>query len=404
MGLQNQSLSSLQHSATDAVSASESYQQTLSAQQRFGTQASFGAAETGYKIANDPGVMERLDQTLDQYGLRGDTQRLASQWKAAGWISDADQAYAAAGMSLLTGFSSPSYRTLDDQQSHQAHISGYQLLGDAFNAPQVDQTWNANRNESLKTNAPEIGKVRASVEQAHLNDPRDETESLNQRAQAQIHSATGKIAGGEARIEAQHDHNLAEREQNSREGFGQLANVKAEHFRQSIAAAANETPSAAEASYNYLGGSLYNSAKNIEAVGAGTKGVVNEFLSRADEAYSKGADYWEAIKFGASKSQAGFTEATKYWADQRVEAVADRLTPSQQVYYRAAMIDTFAGIAAFGENTGDLGVARQNLLDEEGQADGSNIAQLLKQAAGQNRKDLIDQIGNYNRTLGRVNY
>jgi conjugal transfer mating pair stabilization protein TraG len=90
MGLQNQSLSSLQHSATDAVSASETYQKSVSAQQRFGSQASFGAAETGYKIANEPKMMERLDQTLDQYGLRGDAQRLASQWKAAGWISNGD--------------------------------------------------------------------------------------------------------------------------------------------------------------------------------------------------------------------------------------------------------------------------------------------------------------------------
>lgn len=348
--------------------------------------------------------MERLDRTLDQYGLRGDTQRLASQWKAAGWISDADQAYAAAGMSLLTGFSSPSYRTLDDQQSHQAHISGYQLLGDAFNAPQADQSWNANQNESLKTNAPETGKVQSVVEQANLKDPREETESLNQRAQGQIRSATGRIADGEASVEAQHDRNQAEREQNSKDGFGQLANVKVEHFRQSIAAAANDTPSAAEASFNYLGGSLYNSAKNIEAVGAGAKGSLNEFIAHAEEAYSKKADHWEAIKYGASQSQAGFTEATKQWADQRVGAVSDRLTSSQQAYYRAAMIDTFAGIAVFGEKAGDLGAAKQKLLDEEGQDNGSNIAQLLKQAAGQNRKDLIDQIGNYNRALGRINY
>ena len=84
MGLQNESLSSLQHSATDAVTASETYQQTVSAQQRFGAQASFGAAETGNKLAKDPALMQRLDHALEQYGLRGDAQRLASQWKAAG--------------------------------------------------------------------------------------------------------------------------------------------------------------------------------------------------------------------------------------------------------------------------------------------------------------------------------
>ncbi|MDX8128071.1 conjugal transfer protein TraG N-terminal domain-containing protein [Methylomonas sp. OY6] len=404
MGLQSQSLSSLQRSATDVVSANETYQQTASAQQRFGSQASFGAAETGYKIANDSTLMERLDHTLDQHGLRGDTQRLASQWKAAGWISNSEQAYAAAGMSLLTGFSSPSYRTLDNQQSRQAEVAGYQLLGDAFNAPKADQSHSPVRNESLRDQAPHIGSVQSDVEQANLADPRTEVTGIGHRAQQQIDRTGNKIHSGQQAIEANHDQNLQELDQTSKTGFTEVANIKAEHFKAAIAAAANDTPSAAEASYNYLGGSLYNSAKNIEAVGAGTKGSVNEFIAHADEAYSKGAGYWEAIKFGASQSQAGFTEATTHWADQRVGAVADQLTPSQQAYYRVAMIDTFAGVAVFGENAGDLGAARQNLLDEEGQVDGSNIAQLLKQAAGQNRNDLIDQIGNYNRARGKINY
>jgi len=404
MGLQNQSLSSLQYTATDAISASESYQQTLSAQQRFGTQASFGVAETGYKIAHEPGLMERLDRTLDQYGLRGDTQRLASQWKASGWISDANQAYAAAGMSLLTGFSSPSYRTLDDQQSHQAQISGYQLLGDAFNAPQTDQTWNASHNESLKAKAPETGIVRSTVEQVHLNDPRTETKSLDQRAKAQISSASGKIASGETSIQAQHDHNLAEREQNSKEGFGQLAKVKAEHFRQSIAAAANDTPSAAEATYDYLGGSIYNTAKNIEAVGSSGAESIKEFTSNATEAYSNGASFWDSVKYGATKSYSGFIQTTQAWADQRVNEIGDKLTPSQKAYYRAAMFEAFAGISVGGGYSGNLAAAKQQLIKEEGDIDGNNISKLLMSAAGQNRMDLIDQISSFNRARGLINY
>ncbi len=404
MGLQNQSLSSLQHSATDAISASESYQQTLSAQQRFGTQASFGAAETGYKIANDNTLMERLDQTLDQYGLRGDTQRLASQWKAAGWISDADQAYAAAGMSLLTGFSSPSYRTLDDQQSHLAQISGYQLLGDAFNAPQADQTWDASQNESLKAKAPETGSIQSSVEQANLIDLRSEAETINQRAQTRISTATNKIAAGEKNIEAQHDLNLGTREGHSKDGFTELANIKAEHFRQSITAAANDMPSMAEASYDFLGGSLFNMAKNIEALGTAGNSGIQEFVAKAREARANGADIWESIQSGASHSYSGFMDATQSWADQRVNSVADKLTPAQQAYYRASMFEAFAGIAAGGEYSGSTDQARKQLIEEEGVVDGHNISQLLRQAAGQNRPDLIEQIGSFNRARGRVNY
>ena len=404
LGLQKQSLSSLQDSATDAVSASETYQQTLSAQQRFGAQASFGVAETGLKLASDGTLMERLDHTLDQYGLRGDTQRLASQWKAAGWIADSDQAYAAAGMSLLTGFSSPSYRTLDNQQSRSAEITGYQLLGDAFHAPTTDPNWNPGKKENLKTQAPEIGSVQSIVEHANLTDPRHEAEAATHRAQSQISRTRGRMATGEKAIEADHARNLKATDQHSSEGFAEMGEIKVEHFRAAIASAANNTPSAAEFSYNMLGGGVYNTAKTIEAVGSAGNEYVKQFTGGYQEAISKGADKWDAAKYAASQSYPGFIQAMQTWADQRVNEVADKLTPNQQAYYRAAMFEAFAGIAVVGDYGGSMGEARQRLLAEEGDAEGDNIAKLLRSAAGQNRPDLIDQIGNFNRARGRVNY
>jgi conjugal transfer mating pair stabilization protein TraG len=67
------------------------------------------------------------------------------------------------------------------------------------------------------------------------------------------------------------------------------------------------------------------------------------------------------------------------------------------------MFEAFAGIAVGSEDFGRLGQAKQWLLEEEGDTDGNNIAKLLRSAAGQNRNDLIDQIGNFNRARGRVN-
>lgn len=402
MGLQNQSLSSLQHSASDAVSASETYQQTVSAGQRFGAQASFGAAETGLKLASDGALMERLDQALDQYGLRGDAQRLASQWKAAGWLSDSDQAYAAAGMSLLTGFSSPRYRTLDRQQSRSAEIAGYQLLGDAFHAPTSDTDWNSGKNENLKSQAPVMGAIQTRVEHADLADPRHEAEAATHQAQSQINTARGRMAAGQKSIAADHQQNLERLDQQTNTGVAEMRQLKADHFRTAIASAANNTPSAAEFSYNMLGGSIYSTAKDIEAAGAAGSLVVKQFTDSFKEARSKGKNYWESLKFAASQSYPGFAEATNTWADQRVNEVADRLTPTQQAYYRAAMFEAFAGIAIAGDNNGNMGAAKQRLLAEEGETDGNNIAKLLRSAAGQNRGDLIDQIGNFNRAQGRI--
>ena len=78
------------------------------------------------------------------------------------------------------------------------------------------------------------------------------------------------------------------------------------------------------------------------------------------------------------------------------------LTPNQQAYYHAAMFEAFAGIAVVGDYGGSMGEARQRLLAEEGDAEGNNIAKLLRSAVGQNRGDLIDQIGNFNRAQGRI--
>jgi conjugal transfer mating pair stabilization protein TraG len=403
MSLQNQSLSSLQHSATDAVSASETYQRTVTAGQRFGAQASFGAAETGLRLASDGALMERLDQALDQYGLRGDAQRLASQWKAAGWISNNDQAYAAAGMSLLTGFSSPRYRTLDSQQSRSAEVAGYQLLGDAFHAPTSDTDWNSGKNEHLKSQAPGMGAAQTRVELADLADPRHEAEAATHRAQNQIHTTLGRMATGQKSIAADHHQNLERLNQQTNTGVAGMRQLKAEHFRNAIATAANNTPSAAEWSYNTLGGSLYDTAKTIEAVGAASSEAIHQFTGSFQEALSTGADYWNALKFAASESSSGFEQASQIWADHRVNEVADKLTPSQQAYYRAAMFEAFAGIAVGSEDNGSLGQAKQKLLEEEGDINGNNIAKLLRSAAGQNRNDLIDQIGNFNRARGRIN-
>jgi len=312
-------------------------------------------------------------------------------------------AYAAAGMSLLTGFSSPRYRTLDSQQSRSAGIAGYQLLGDAFHAPTSDADWNSGKNENLKSQAPGMGATQTLVEHAALADPRHEAEAATHRAQSQIHGTQGRMATGQKSIAADHHQNLERLDQQTNAGVAEMRQLKAEHFRSAIAAAANNTPSAAEWSYNILGGSLYDTAKTIEAVGSAGSEAVTQFTGSFQEALSTGADYWDALKFAASQSSSGFEQASQIWADHRVNEVADKLTPSQQAYYRAAMFEAFAGIAIGGEDNGSLGQAKQRLLEEEGDTDGNNIAKLLRSAAGQNRKDLIDQIGNFNRARGRFN-
>jgi len=167
---------------------------------------------------------------------------------------------------------------------------------------------------------------------------------------------------------------------------------------------ANETPSAAEATYDYLGGSIYNTAKNIEAAGVAGNEYVKQFNEHYEEARAKDYGIWDSIKSAASSSYPGFKQVTNAWVDQRMTEVAKNLTSSQQAYYRAAMFEAFAGFDVAGSNQGALDELKQRLIDEEGEQEGNNIAKLLISAVGQNRADLVNQIGNYNRALGRINY
>lgn len=402
IGFQNQSLSSLQDSASDAISASENYQQTLSAQQRFGSQASFGAAETGLRIANDANLMQQLDQHLEQYGLRGDTQRLASQWKAAGWISKGDQAYAAAGMSLLTGFASPSYRSLDNHQTQSAEIAGYQLLGDAFNAPKAKSDWNPSQNAHLQAQVPEFGGVQSQVEYANLTDPKQAADNVTQKVPGKLKSTQGQVTQGGKGITANYNQNIHAIDKQTQSGFSDIKQQKLAQFSAEIADSANNNPSAAIIAYNVLGGGIYNSAKRIEAFGAAGSGGVTHFLDKLNEAHEQGNNYWESVKIAASHAPEGFSQAQDAWMDKQIKAAAHILTPTQENYYKESMREAFTGMAIKVTPSVELDKAKQRLLQEESAVDGNNITQVLSTAARQNRPDLIEQVGNFNRAKGRI--
>jgi conjugal transfer mating pair stabilization protein TraG len=68
------------------------------------------------------------------------------------------------------------------------------------------------------------------------------------------------------------------------------------------------------------------------------------------------------------------------------------------------MFEAFAGFDVRGANSGILDQLKQRLIIEDGDKVGGDIAKLLIQAAGQNRMDLVNQVGNYNRSMGRINY
>ncbi|MGX2041380.1 conjugal transfer protein TraG N-terminal domain-containing protein [Methylocaldum sp. MU1018] len=400
LGLQKQDLSSLQKSATDTVSATETYNQSVSAQMRFGASASYGAAETGRRFAGDRNLMSGLDGALDRFGLRGDAQRLGAEWRASGLIADKDQAFAAAGISLLAGYSSPMFRRLDEHEARLAEAAGYQLLGDAWNAPtRADQL--PDRNASLTTQSPEFGTIQSLVDQVGFHDPRNDAAGLDGRVTGSIQATNGRVADGERTVNSAYQTGLGQVHGASDLEFAGMHAEKAEHLRAEISKAANSQQSAAELEYDVVGGSIYNAAQNISGIGASGAGAVKAFIDEFDTARGHGLSIGQAFQFALKAAPEGGQKALDTWADQRVAEAGSRLTPSQQAYYRAAMFESFAGVSLpedYNPYVGQLSQLHEQLRDEHGDTVGTDIAALLRRAAGQNRADLINLLGTYNAT------
>ncbi len=397
LGLQQQELSALQRSASDTLSASESYHQTASAQRRFGVSASYGAAETGLRLAGSADGMGQLDSALDRLGLRGDAQRLGAEWRTTGLIVDKEQSYAAAGMALLTGYSSPMFRKLSEDEARQAETAGYQILGDVWDAPAPGPSLSPTSNAGLTHQAPHFGDVSSAVRSTGFHDPRNEVGNLSGRVQSHIQETSNGIFGGEVEVRTAYDAGQAGVRTEASSGFGAMHTDKAAHLRAEIAKAANSQSSAAELEYDVIGGAIYGAAQYINA--AGSTVSVTRFLDAFNNARDQGHGWGESLVASIKAAPQEAEKAFDTWAENRLAETHGQLTPAQQAYYRATLLESFAGIPVTGEYNpffGKLSAAKARLIEDEG-ATAEDIANLLRRAAGQNRGDLLGLIGNYNR-------
>jgi conjugal transfer mating pair stabilization protein TraG len=395
LGLQRQDLSSLQKTAQDTVSAAETFQETASAQQRFGTAASFGALETGQRIAGSPANLALLENTLDRFGLRGDAQRLGAEWRAIGLINDKDQAYAAAGMALLTGHASPVFRPLEPQEARQAQTAGYGILGEVFHAPRPNEALQPDRHAGLRAEAPAPGEVRSKVEAEPFQDPREETQNLDGQTRERMEQTSGRVDQGESQVTAAHEASRSHVNAQSDDGVQAMHADKAAYFREEIRKAANSDGSPAELEYDVVGGGIYDAAQKLSSLGSATlDGFVNAFEVARSHGKSIGDSLIEAVRSAPDDA----SKAYNLWVNEHLARTDGKLTQGQSNYYRAALLESFAGIPLTGDynqHLGDMSKAKENLFNEEPES-AEDISELLRRAAGQNRPDLVDLIGQYN--------
>ena len=122
-------------------------------------------------------------------------------------------------------------------------------------------------------------------------------------------------------------------------------------------------------------------------------------IDRFDAARGQGQSLGQAFRSAYDAAPEGGMKAVDAWANQRVAETGDKLTTTQQAYYRTSMFESFAGVSVVGDYNPLLGQSSdlsERLRKEHGDQLGTEIASLLRRAAGQNRPDLINLLDNYN--------
>ncbi|NBS15774.1 MAG: conjugal transfer protein TraG [Gammaproteobacteria bacterium] len=392
LGLTSQNLSSLQQSAQDTISASNQYQESISTQQRFATTSNIGAAEAGLRIANNPDSFGALEKSLDQVGLRGDAQRLSAEWQSMGLINDPKQSYAAAGASLLTGYSSAAYRHLSSDDARLAENLGHVVLGEAFRAPYPSDAAHSASNAHIQTEAPSFDGVRATVESTSFGDPMHATQGLSGRVTAEIGERSGYVADGTSTIMMNHDAYQNDVRNEHSSSLNSLHHEQSEHYGQKIHEAASETQSIAEMNYDKIGGFIYGAATEVSRWGEAS---VDGFIKTYDEGVATGKSSGSAMMNAIKRFPHEASIIVEHWANDQVELASMKLTPGQQQFYKSQLMGVIPGSEGSSEKIPN---AMLETLSNEGSERSSEIASLIHRAASQNRPDLLELIGRYNKS------
>ena len=392
LGLSNQNLSSLQQSAQDTITASNQYQESVSTQQRFGTMASIGAAEAGLRIAGNSDSFASLERSLDEVGLRGDTQRLSSEWQSMGLINDPKQSYAAAGVSLLTGYSSAAYRHLNPDDSRLAENLGHVVLGEAFRAPYPSDSAHSSTNAHIQAEAPGFESVRSAVESTPLGDPALLTQGLYGRVSAEIGERSSHLAEENSQIVRNHDTYQNDAHSAHVSGLNELHQETARYYGHKIHELASESPPLAERNYDVIGGSIINTASHISRLGTAT---VDGFISNYERSIAGGNGAGSSLMTAIESAPDEAKLIVDRWADERVALTQDNLTPPQRAFYKQQLTGVLMGTEI--ENSEAL-----QTLSAEGSERSSEIATVIKRAASQDRPDLLKLLGHYNRAHSSI--
>ncbi|EGV32639.1 TraG domain-containing protein [Thiorhodococcus drewsii AZ1] len=399
-GLNRTESAQLAQQAQDLLTTSRSVERASQFAQQYGTSGSFGAVETSGLLLAHPARYERLEQTLDRFGLAGDTAHQADALMASGVVGDRQQARAIAGMGLLLGFyggaRADAMTTDEKRQAEATAQSIYAGLVGVRRPEAIDPEGSV----GLTMQGPVFGGAQARVAAVGVQDPGQEVMSglTTQRVAAdgtirmlgEAPAAVKQFAsGGAAAVAQQHLANMSAIRADAHQQLGE-----------EIAYRVFLPRPAAETVQREMGGLWIRAAETGALAVAGAEGVGQQIAGAVGafgQTLSNGGSVAEAVESGrvAAGSAAGWSAARAAMIDTRMAQIEGYgLTPAQVAFYREA---SESSLFAFPPGTEQL-AERQAVIAESG-ASGEAIATLIERAVvGRDDTDLR-LIGQYNQSM-----
>lgn len=393
LGFRDEATADLGRSAQAAVDAETSYQQAISSESRSGSEVRIGAIEAGRRFETLPEHRMALDRALDSVGLRGDAERLGAIWQHEGLINDRGQATAAAGLALLTGHARPHYHPLEGDERVLAQTLGRTLLSEAFDAPSVERDLNPHA-EAHRSPSVDADTLRAEVIRALPENPIEHRNGRMAFIDDQLTQSEQIVPLAEARIAdaAANGHETLTRDQS--QGEQRMAQKQHDAMMPLIQRAA-ETDDPAERVDGLFGAFLRDAGTHLGVLG---EQGIEAYAAIMHQASDEGLSARETVLKLAREMPEAVNRGIERWIDGKSEAARQDLTPAQWQYYRAALLESFGGVALTGDyqtGIGDLGAAR-SALDREAGTNGPAIATILRKMAGGARADLQGLLRSYN--------
>jgi conjugal transfer mating pair stabilization protein TraG len=364
--------------------------------ERFGTLGSYRAVEIGHAVAGDPALMDRMYDRIDQLGLTGDHQRLASSWSYSDVFADRDQANAAAGMALLLGYGEGD-RELSSREQQTAREGGFGILADAFGGPRPAGI-EPGRNADLDGRFPTYGRAMDEVSAGNLRDPRARTAGLSGDLADHRNLTSERFDPTE--VDRSHERHRGDAAAFGGGASGDMRSQKREQYAQVLREQAMLPRPYPQIAADEVGGFLTKFSQSGALARAGLSGLAEDGLSgivgRFGETLKETDDKWEAMKAAGS----GWQEARDALINTRVDQVRGYgLTDEQMAFFRAANESFFPAGVHDMLNT-DASQARERaweaLIQAEGET-GEHIAELLTRSAISEDDTYLRTIGAYNR-------